>query len=159
MLDAQARNMHITIAAIGQLGRGEEASLTAEYSKRSPWNISVKELTCKQSLPTEKRKAAETALLLNACSECQQLFALDEKGKTLTSQQFATTLQRCQMEGLRVGFLIGGADGLDRSALPKHCQSLAFGTFTWPHKLVRVMLAEQLYRAWSILEGHPYHRE
>ena len=86
--------------------------------------------------------------------------ALDERGKQFTSPEFARTLQTWRDDGTgHLVFLIGGANGYDPSRLPSGIQTLSLGDMVWPHKLVRVMLAEQLYRAVSLLAGTPYHRE
>ena len=88
-----------------------------------------------------------------------RIVALDEHGRDLTSADLAALLGRWRDEGLRlVTFVIGGADGLDAAVLARADLRLAFGRATWPHMLVRPMLAEQLYRAGTILSGHPYHR-
>ena len=85
---------------------------------------------------------------------------MDERGKSLSSPEFARQLQSCREDGLsHLVFLIGGADGFDPALLPAGVQKLSLGRMVWPHKLVRVMLAEQLYRGVSLLAGTPYHRE
>ena len=87
------------------------------------------------------------------------MVALDGRGKTLTSEEFATRLARWRDDGIAdLVFVIGGADGLDRRLIERAAFVLSLGAMTWPHLLVRVLLAEQIYRAQSILLGHPYHR-
>ena len=86
--------------------------------------------------------------------------ALDERGRTLGSEDFANRLLRWRDDGKQsVSFVIGGADGLDQGFVSSADLTLSFSPLTWPHQLVRIMLAEQLYRATTILSGHPYHRE
>jgi 23S rRNA (pseudouridine1915-N3)-methyltransferase len=103
--------------------------------------------------------AAEAELLARAVPAGAVLVTLDERGKLLTSPDFATQLARWRDAGRQdVAFVIGGADGIDPSLRAKADFSISFGQMVWPHMLVRVMLAEQLYRAANILSGGPYHR-
>jgi 23S rRNA (pseudouridine1915-N3)-methyltransferase len=103
--------------------------------------------------------AAEAELLARAVPSGAVLVTLDERGKLLTSPEFATQLARWRDAGRQdVAFVIGGADGIDPSLRAKADFSISFGQMVWPHMLVRVMLAEQLYRAANILSGGPYHR-
>ena len=103
--------------------------------------------------------AAEAELLARAVPQGAVLVTLDERGKLLTSPEFATQLARWRDAGRQdVAFVIGGADGIDPSLRSKADFSISFGQMVWPHMLVRVMLAEQLYRAANILSGGPYHR-
>ena len=88
-----------------------------------------------------------------------RIVALDERGDTLTSHQFAQTLGRWREDARDVAILIGGPDGLDAALKSEASQSLRLSSLTLPHPLVRILLAEQLFRAWSILSGHPYHRD
>lgn len=105
------------------------------------------------------RRAREGEALLAALPDGGRVVALDERGRSEASEAFATRLGRWRDDGVRtVGFIIGGADGLDDAVRKKADLVLSFGAFTWPHMLVRAMLAEQIYRAQSILAGHPYHR-
>ena len=103
--------------------------------------------------------AAEAELLARAVPAGAVLVTLDERGKLLTSPEFATQLARWRDAGRQdVAFVIGGADGIDPSLRARADFSISFGQMVWPHMLVRVMLAEQLYRAANILSGGPYHR-
>ncbi|MGB1540325.1 MAG: 23S rRNA (pseudouridine(1915)-N(3))-methyltransferase RlmH [Rickettsiales bacterium] len=153
--------MHITIAAIG---RAKTSSLYSqlydEYIKRLPWTVQLRELEEKRPLPTDQRKTREAELLLSACEGAHHIIALDERGKELTSPEFAGKLGEWQQGGAsHFAFVIGGQDGLDKSIRQKASLTLSFGRMTWPHMLVRPLLAEQLYRAHTILTGHPYHRD
>lgn len=141
--------------------RGPEQSLMSDYLKRLPWKHSVTEIDLKkQSSNAAERKAREAERLLSAIPDGAAIVVLDEGGKTLTSRALASKLDDWQSTGYsQLAFVIGGADGLDQSVLDKAQLKLAFGALTWPHMLVRVMLAEQIYRAWSINAGHPYHRD
>ena len=153
--------MKIKILAFGKLGRGAEQSLIDDYIRRLPWSCEIIEYEIKKPAKTAQlRKKQEAEKLLAAIPPSTAVIALDERGKDLSSRQFAATLMNWTNEGINtVVFIIGGADGLDESLRKKAKLTLNFGTLTWPHKLVRVMLIEQLYRAWSISTGHPYHRD
>ncbi|MFP6581164.1 MAG: 23S rRNA (pseudouridine(1915)-N(3))-methyltransferase RlmH [Candidatus Hydrogenedentota bacterium] len=114
----------------------------------------------KPAKTADLRKKQEAEKLLAAIPTSAAIVALDERGKALSSRDFAKKIDNWGVEGLStVVFIIGGADGLDESVRKKAHLILGFGTLTWPHKLVRVMLTEQIYRAWSISTGHPYHRD
>ena len=144
------------------VGRGRDTAtdtLFADYARRCTWPIRLVEVQAKDSVPPERRKAAEADLLLASVPAGAVVAALDERGRDLTSPEFARRLEGWRDQGHRgAAFLIGGADGLDERARAAAGLHLAFGRQTWPHRLVRVMLAEQLYRATTILAGHPYHR-
>ena len=106
------------------------------------------------------RKAREADLLLSALPKNATVVALDERGKTLSSIQLAHALAAWRDDGTAdIAFVIGGADGLDARVTQRADLVLSLGPMTWPHLMVRAMLAEQLYRAQQILAGHPYHRE
>jgi 23S rRNA (pseudouridine1915-N3)-methyltransferase len=151
--------MRIIISAIGKLKSGPEAALFEHYASRLPWKIQVKEFDIKKPLPLAQRRLQEAELLLAACTGADHLIALDEKGKDLGSHEFARHLQKqADSANHTLAFIIGGADGLDESIRKKAHLLLSFGRITWPHMLMRGLLAEQLYRAYSILNNHPYHR-
>lgn len=153
--------MHITIAAIGKSkGNSLYSQLYEEYTKRLPWTVQLRELEEKKPLPVEQRKSREAELLLEATSGCHRLIALDERGKDMTSPDFARIIGDWQQDGSsHLGILIGGQDGLDADIRRRADLVLSFGKLTWPHMLVRPLLAEQLYRAYTILTHHPYHRD
>lgn len=147
------------IAAVGKAKAGPERALYESYLGRLPWRVDLKEIEIKKDLAVDVRRAREGEALLAAIPEGARIIALDERGRTESSEAFATRLGRWRDDGARtVGFIIGGADGLDESVRKKAQFVLSFGALTWPHMLVRAMLAEQVYRAQSILAGHPYHR-
>ncbi|MEQ8965212.1 MAG: 23S rRNA (pseudouridine(1915)-N(3))-methyltransferase RlmH [Azospirillaceae bacterium] len=149
--------MRLTVIAVGKLRGGPIADLVADYARRSPWPLSVREVEARR--PGVDRREAEADLLLAAVPEGATVVALDERGAALDSAAFAARLGDWREQGVReVAFLIGGADGLAERARRRADVALAFGPATWPHLLVRAMLAEQLYRAQTILSGHPYHR-
>jgi 23S rRNA (pseudouridine1915-N3)-methyltransferase len=136
------------IVAHGRIGRSPEAELVDRYAKRigGAWTFCVTELPDKGGTPPAALSPARTVLL-------------DERGKQLDSEQFAALLGRWRDEGVREArFVIGAADGHGEAARDNADLLFAFGAATWPHMLARAMLAEQLWRATSILAGHPYHR-
>ncbi len=153
--------MHATIIAIGKMQRGPEQALVDKYIKRLPWKTSIHEIEIKKVANTaEERKKREAERLLAAVPQGAALVVLDENGKALKSRAFADQIDMWQMAGYsHIAFIIGGADGLDKSVLNRADLKIAFGSLTWPHMMVRAMLTEQIYRAWSILTGHPYHRD
>jgi 23S rRNA (pseudouridine1915-N3)-methyltransferase len=107
-----------------------------------------------------KTRAEQTKRLFDGLPNSALIIALDERGKTLTSRQMAKTLAQCRDEGQsEVYLIIGAADGFDPASIPPGVRRWALGPQTWPHKLVRIMMAEQCYRALSILAGTPYHRD
>ena len=151
--------MNITIAAVGKAKPGPERDLFASYTARLPWRVDVKEIEIKKEMAVDVRRAREGEALLAAVPDGARIVALDERGKSQTSEAFAKRLGIWRDDGVRaVAFLIGGADGLDESLRKRADMVVSFGALTWPHMLVRALLAEQLYRAHTILTGHPYHR-
>lgn len=153
--------MQISIIAVGRMQRGPEQTLVDEYLKRLPWKATITEIDIKKVAgSSNERKMREAEKLLAAIPQGAAIVVLDEGGKALKSRELATKVDGWQMAGYKnLAFIIGGADGLDGSILAKADLKLAFGTLTWPHMMVRLMLAEQIYRAWSINSGHPYHRD
>ncbi len=139
--------MLLHVVARGRIGRGPEAELVARYLGRIAW-------------PTRVTELADDARPAPAAAPHSVAVVLDEKGRTLGSAAFAERLGRWRDEGVREArFLLGGADGFGAEARAGADLLLGFGAMTWPHLLARAMLAEQLWRATSILAGHPYHRE
>lgn len=151
--------MKILISAIGKAKASPQQQLYLDYIKRLPWKVEGKEFDVKIT-DTAARKAREAELLLASCVGYEYIIALDESGSLLSSREFSEHLGSWQQQGISsFAFIIGGADGLDVSVLKKAKLVWSFGRVTWPHMLVRGMLAEQLYRAHSVLSGHPYHRD
>ena len=151
---------NFTISAIGKFKPGAELELYHNYEKRIKWKISLKEFEIKHNLSCEIRKNEEAKLLLSACNKADIIIALDEKGKTLSSQELANYLQENMLKGnSNIAFIIGGADGLHETIKQKSNLVLSFGRLTFPHLLVRGLLVEQIYRSQTIINNHPYHRE
>lgn len=139
--------MLLHIIARGKIGRSPEAELTERYLKRISWPTKVSELPDRGGALPEAASNAVTVVL-------------DERGKALSSMDFAKKLEGWRDTGRREArFLIGAADGHDEQMKSEADLLLSFGPATWPHMMARAMLAEQLFRATSILAGHPYHRE
>jgi 23S rRNA (pseudouridine1915-N3)-methyltransferase len=154
--------MKIAIVAVSRLGRGPEAELVSTYVERATAGGRALGLGPVEVIEVESRKpgkAAEAEALLPHLKDAQ-VIACDEHGTALASRAFAADLARLRDQGVRkLAFAIGGADGLDAQILNTSARKLAFGPQTWPHALARVMLAEQIYRAVTILAGGPYHRD
>jgi len=139
--------MLLHIIARGKIGRSPEAELVDRYLKRVTWLTRVTELPDRGGQVPPASAATVTVML-------------DEKGRQLTSMDFARRLESWRDTGRReCRFLIGAADGFDDAARANADLLIAFGAMTWPHMMARAMLAEQLWRATSILANHPYHRE
>lgn len=156
--------MHIHILAVGRYGRGRahaaEKDLFEQFARRIVPRPTLVEVEEKRPLPVSDRMRREGDLLLGAVPEGAYVIALDEHGREFSSTAFAKRLGRLRDEGRRsIAFLIGGADGLSTPVRDAANLTLSLGSMTWPHMLVRAMLAEQIFRAQSILSGHPYHRE
>jgi 23S rRNA (pseudouridine1915-N3)-methyltransferase len=135
------------IVAHGRIGRGPEAELTKRYLSRIGW-------------PTRVTELPERGRQVPPAPPATITVVLDERGPPLASTALAEKLRRWRDDGMReVRFLIGAADGHDTALRGSADLVLGFGAATWPHLLVRAMLAEQLFRATSILAGHPYHRD
>jgi 23S rRNA (pseudouridine1915-N3)-methyltransferase len=147
----------LRILAVGRIGQGPEAELVARYAGRTRPAMGVTEIAEARGSPVEIRRR-EAAALLAALPAGALAVALDLGGEAADTEAFAVRLERWLESGRPVFFLIGGAEGLDRSVLERADAVLSLGRLTWPHKLARVMLAEQIYRARSIAAGHPYHR-
>jgi 23S rRNA (pseudouridine1915-N3)-methyltransferase len=151
--------VRLTIAAVGRLRAGPEKALVDAYLGRLAWPVSVREVAKMRAREPVVRRERENRLLLAALPAGARLVALDSRGLALDSEGFAARLGDWQDRGVaELGFLVGGADGLEAATLARAELVLSFGRMTWPHLLARAMLAEQLYRAQSILAGHPYHR-
>ena len=147
----------VVIVAVGRARGAPEAALVAGYLGQLPWPARVVEVREAAARPDRRRREGEA--LLAALPDDATVVALDRAGEILSSVAFSTRLARWRDGGVReLAFVIGGADGLDPLVLARADARLSLGAMTWPHLLARVMLAEQLWRAASLLLGHPYHR-
>ena len=159
--------MRIIVAAVGRLKRGPETELAERYRKRAAQSsralgvreVEILEIRESRAAEPAKRRLEESIALANVIPDGAAVVMLDERGDNLASAGLAAQVRNWRSANRpAVVFLIGGADGLAESLRAKVELRLSFGAATWPHQLVRVMLLEQLYRAATILAGHPYHR-
>ena len=156
--------MRITILAVGHRAPGWIQEGFSEYAKRMPPEARVELVEVKPEergagRSTDKAKAVEGERILAALPQGATLIALDERGKAVTTQGMSVLLSGWMRDGSSPAFAIGGADGLADAVKERATKLISLSALTLPHALVRVVLAEQLYRAWSILARHPYHRE
>lgn len=155
--------MKLRVLAVGDRLPAWAEAACAEYLKRMPREARVEIVPVKPerraSQPSDEIRQAEAARLLDKCPKGSRLVALDERGSQVTTRALADLLAGWRREGRDVALLIGGADGLAPQILDQAETRLALSRLTLPHALARVLLCEQLYRAASLLAGHPYHRD
>lgn len=158
--------VRIAILAIGKMKDGPERELQSRYIERARATgralgisaIDVSEFSESRAARAPDRKAEEAHILLERVGDAA-VIALDEKGQSPTSEEFSAMLQSYLERGEKsLSFILGGADGLADDVFRKATKRIAFGSMTMPHQLVRVLLVEQIYRATTLLSGHPYHR-
>jgi len=159
--------MRIVVIAVGRLKQGPERELAERYHKRFDEvgrklgfrGLDIREIGESRAREAQARMAEEAAAISNAIPENSVLVTLDERGENIDSAALARHLGQWRDQAkAQTIFVIGGADGLSPELQVKAKVRVAFGAATWPHQMVRVMLLEQLYRAATILAGHPYHR-
>lgn len=159
--------MRIIVAAVGKLKRGPERELAERYLDRAAKSgralgirsVEVIEIAESKAREASRRILEESIALATIMPKEAATALLDPRGDTVDSNLFATTIRRWNESGRDAVFVIGGPDGLSPNLSGRADLHLAFGSATWPHQLVRIMLMEQIYRAMTILSGHPYHRE
>jgi 23S rRNA (pseudouridine1915-N3)-methyltransferase len=159
--------MRVIVIGVGRLKQGPERELAERYRERFDdagrrlgfRGIDIHEVSESRARDTATRIAEEAAAIADAIPDKSVLVTLDERGQNIDSAAFAGLLGRWRDESVaNAVFVIGGADGLSPELQRKAKLRVAFGAATWPHQIVRVLLLEQLYRAATILAGHPYHR-
>ena len=159
--------MRLVVIAVGRIKQGPERELAEAYRKRAQAtgralgirDVEIVEIRESRAQDAERRRVEESIAIANVIPERAIVVILDERGDNLDSATLAGLLQAWRAEERpAVCFVVGAADGLAQSLRQRAKLKLAFGAATWPHQLVRVMLLEQLYRAASIVAGHPYHR-
>ena len=158
--------MRIIVAAVGRLKRGPEHDLAARYRERAAKSgrgiglrsLEVVEIAESRARDAQRRMLEESIALANVLPKGAATVLLEPRGEALDSNAFTARLRGWNDGGRDVAFVIGGPDGLAGTLRDDATLQLAFGAVTWPHQLVRIMLLEQLYRAGTILAGHPYHR-
>ena len=142
----------IDLIAVGKLKNDPLLDVFEDYRKRLLWKFSLIELE-------GKNQADEHSKISEKLKPSAALIIMDERGKSLPSRDFAIKIDQWQTSHNHIQFIIGGADGLSDEIRKKATMLMSFGSQTWPHMLVRVMLMEQIYRAQQISAGHPYHRD
>jgi 23S rRNA (pseudouridine1915-N3)-methyltransferase len=159
--------MDVVLAAVGKLKAGPERELCARYLERARKNgrglglrgFEVEEFPESRAARSSDRIAEEARVLLGRIGASGRAVCLDAKGDLLDSEALAALLSDNASASVKeMLFVIGGPDGLGKSVLARADRRISFGRLTWPHQIARVLLAEQLYRAGTILSGHPYHR-
>ena len=159
--------MRIIVAAIGKLKRGPEQDLAERYRERAVKSgrvlgirsLEVIEIAESRARETSRRMIEESIALATVIPKGAATVLLDPRGEPIDSNTFADRLRVWNDAARDTVFVIGGPDGLAPTLSDQATLRLAFGTLTWPHQLVRIMLLEQIYRATTILVGHPYHRD
>lgn len=158
--------LRLTLICVGKAKAGAERDLADRYLERARLAgralglaVDLKDIDESRARRPADRKADEAKALAAALSPETQVITLDETGRTLDSAAFAQLIGAARDGGLSsLALVIGGPDGLDQAFRQRAAHVIAFGAMTWPHQLVRIMAAEQVYRAVTILAGHPYHR-
>lgn len=151
--------MKITIRAIGKDNSKEYKKLCDEYIKRLPWKINIEEVANVKSGSITEVQRKEARNLLTKINKSDYIIALDEKGKKFSSESFSKSLFTQIESGIRhIIFLVGGANGFDDSIRERANLMISLSDMTFPHMMVRLILIEQLYRAFTISQGHPYHK-
>ncbi len=156
--------MKVQIIAVGQKMPEWIDAACSDYLKRMPRELNVHLTTIplaqrKSRVSAEQLRRQEAAFIFKKIPRGSFSIALDEHGKQWSSQEWSVQLERWLPEYAQVNLIIGGPDGLAEQCRQACAQTIALGRMTMPHALVRVVLIEQLYRAWTLLSGHPYHRE
>ncbi len=155
--------MQLLVAAVGQRMPSWVTEAWTEYARRMPpgMSLSLREISLAKrgkNADTKRLSAIESNALYAAMPARARVIALDVQGQAWSTEKLAAQLEQWMGEGRDVGFMIGGPDGIDADILQKADERWSLGPLTLPHPLVRVVLAEQLYRAWTITQNHPYHR-
>jgi 23S rRNA (pseudouridine1915-N3)-methyltransferase len=159
--------MRLLLICVGRPKAGPERDLAARYVERAAAagraigfsGVELREAGESRAARPDDRKREEAQVIRGLLGRPANVIALDENGAQMTSRSLATELGRARDQGIAsAAFVIGGPDGLEPAFLASASLTLSFGAMTWPHQLVRIMAAEQIYRAVTILSGHPYHR-
>jgi len=151
--------MNVTLCAVGRLRSGPEQDLFNTYIQRLPWMVKVHEIDVKESSNKSQKNTAECEGLVSKIPDGAKVVCLDSRGKPHSSDAVAGRISDWRDAGYRdLCIIIGGADGLNEAIRQRADLTLSFGGVTWPHPLMRVLVAEQLFRWHCILTDHPYHR-
>ena len=155
--------MQLLVAAVGQRMPGWVSEAWTEYARRMPpgMTLSLREISLAKrgkNADTKRLTSIESKALYEAMPARARVIALDVRGRAWSTEKLATQMEMWMGDGRDVGFMIGGPEGIDAGIMQKADDRWSLGPLTLPHPLVRVVLAEQLYRAWTITQNHPYHR-
>ncbi len=152
--------MKFQVIAIGKMKKGAQTALMDEYLKRlKGWQVDIREIPEAKTSNSEQRKLLDAKNIISHLDNDAFIIALDERGLNMDSIQFAQILAQSANQSFgKIIMIIGGSDGLHEDVRSRCHKLISFGKLTWPHQLVRVMLCEQIYRAKTILENHPYHK-
>jgi len=155
--------MQLLVAAVGQRMPNWVTEGWNEYARRMPPGLALtlREINLEKrgkNADTRRLAAAESKALIDAMPARARVVALDVRGQSWSTEKLAANLEQWMQEGRDIGFMIGGPDGIDADIMQRADDRWSLGPLTLPHPLVRVVLAEQLYRAWTITQNHPYHR-
>lgn len=155
--------MQLLVAAVGQRMPNWVTDGWNEYARRMPPGLSLtlREINLEKrgkNADVKRLAAAESRALYDAMPARARIVALDVRGQSWSTEKLAANMEQWMQEGRDVGFMIGGPDGIDADIMQRADDRWSLGPLTLPHPLVRVVLAEQLYRAWTITQNHPYHR-
>ena len=159
--------MRLILTAVGRMKKGPEQELCSRYLDRARASarqagftgVEIREFAESQARDAVGRMADEARMILDAVPSGSRLVLLDERGKSLTSKTFADDMVQARETAAAYVIALGGPDGHGADLRSKANSVISFGAMTWPHQLARIMAAEQMYRAITILNGHPYHRE
>tara|TARA_A100001037_G_scaffold302609_2_gene334603 strand:- start:676 stop:1125 length:450 start_codon:yes stop_codon:yes gene_type:complete len=148
--------LRITLLVAGDKSKGWVSSAFEDYAKRMPAHMPLELI----EVPILKKHspAQQAQRMLKLIKPADWVVALDQRGGQLMSADFASKLEKWRMTGINIVVLVGSADGLHTLCLDRANEMISLSKLTFPHQLVRVIFAEQLYRAWSIISDHPYHR-
>ena len=157
--------LRVSLVCVGRIKAGPERELAARYLERARLTgrgigvaVAARELDESRARRAEDRRVEEAGAIRTAVGPDTSLVVLDETGETIDSDAFAALLDGARAGGRALALVIGGPDGFDPALREAALRRIAFGAMTWPHQLVRIMASEQIYRAVTILAGHPYHR-
>ncbi len=154
--------MHLRLIAVGDRQPSWVDAAVTDYARRLPrqWQFRVEAIaSAKRAGSAARAMADEAGRLLGKLQKNERLVLLDERGRAFSSRAIADRLGSWQADGRDVAFVIGGADGVDRSVAERADESWSLSSLTLPHGIARILVVEQLYRAWSLSTGHPYHRD
>ena len=152
--------MRIHLVAVGRLKKSPYQEMIDEYSKRLTWPLTLSEVEARHQQNAAQKQQQEMELIEKQIPDQSYRILLDERGKLFSSHDFAQKIEHLMIQGQSsCCFMIGGSDGFTDGFRAKADFVLSLGKMVWPHKLARVMLLEQIYRAQQIIAGHPYHRD